>query len=84
MAEYKLIVNVDNCLLSNNEYNKSYNKLVIARKVNGSLNMVFQGHEIASTIEFKWAEKFKVFLVANLTLGAPVRSPPLGLHKITS
>ncbi|KAK2055668.1 hypothetical protein LY76DRAFT_648197 [Colletotrichum caudatum] len=77
MTSFTLTVSIDKAILNT----QSDDKLVIARKVNGSLNTVFDGYSIASssqwkkllsTTEFKWTENFKVFLVSSINPGEPV------------
>jgi hypothetical protein len=80
MPSFNLTVSIDKAILNT----QSSDKLVIARKVNGSLNTVFDGYSIAassdwkkllSTTEFKWTENFKVFLVSSVSPGDPVSGP---------
>jgi hypothetical protein len=77
MTSFSLTVSIDGAILNN----RSDDKLVIARKVNGSLNAVFDGYSMAHgyewkgllpSNEFKWTEKFKVFLVDSLHPGEEV------------
>ncbi|KAH7267757.1 uncharacterized protein BKA55DRAFT_685039 [Fusarium redolens] len=77
MPSFNLTVSIDKAILNT----QSSDKLVIARKVNGSLNTVFDGYSIAassdwkkllSTTEFKWTENFKVFLVSSVNPGDPI------------
>ncbi|KAJ4044314.1 hypothetical protein NW756_004646 [Fusarium oxysporum] len=77
MTSFTLTVAIDKAILNT----QSDDKLVIARKVNGTLNAVFDGYSIASstqwkkllsTTEFKWSENFKVFLVSSVKPGDSV------------
>ncbi|KAH7153505.1 hypothetical protein EDB81DRAFT_946338 [Dactylonectria macrodidyma] len=77
MSSFSLNVTIDNAILKTG----SDDKLVIARKVNGSLNAVFDGYSIApntqwktllKTNEFKWSDSYKVFLVSSVNPGDSV------------
>ena len=78
MAAFELNLEIDKQILDS----QSTDKLMIARKVNGHLNTIFDGYSIIPDRQwqqllpsnsFKWTERFRVFLVHYATSGVPIR-----------